>query len=94
MTFTATQMIRNKYQIPIVAHIHSTEIDRSGEINNNKNILEIEKMGVSICDIVIAVSEYTKNLLVEKFNIPPEKIKVVYNANNYQHVQKLNEKRI
>ncbi|KAB8040500.1 glycosyltransferase [Silvanigrella paludirubra] len=92
MTFTATQMIRNKYQIPIVAHIHSTEIDRSGEINNNKNILEIEKMGVSICDIVIAVSEYTKNLLVEKFNIPPEKIKVVYNANNYQHVQKLNEK--
>lgn len=90
MTFTAAKMIREKYQIPIVAHIHSTELDRSGEINNNKNILEIEKMGINISDIVIAVSEYTKNLLIEKFNTASDKIKVVYNANNQQHVNNIN----
>jgi glycogen synthase len=89
MSFTAVKMIKEKNQIPVVVHIHSTEIDRSGEIHNNKNILNIEKMGINIADIVIAVSEYTKNLLVEKFNVPFEKIKVVYNANNAQHTHNL-----
>ena len=85
MSFTAVKMVREKKQIPVVVHIHSTEIDRSGEIHNNINILNIEKMAVNLADIVIAVSEYTRNLLVEKFNVPFDKIKVVYNANNAQH---------
>ncbi|APJ03985.1 glycosyltransferase [Silvanigrella aquatica] len=90
MSFTAVKMIKEATSIPIVAHIHSTEIDRSGEINYNQNILTIEKMGVHLADIVIAVSEYTRNLLVEKFNLPFEKVKVVYNANNAQHKKLLN----
>ncbi len=85
MSFTAVKMVKEKKQIPIVVQIHSTEIDRSGEIHNNQKILSIEKMGINLADIVIAVSEYTRNLLVEKFNVPYEKIKVVYNANNTQH---------
>lgn len=91
MSFTAVKMIKTKYKIPIVAHIHSTEIDRSGILHNNTNILNIEKAGIELADMIIAVSMFTRNLLVEKFHVPIEKIKVVYNANNSQHLPRLNK---
>ncbi len=85
MTFTAANMLKEIYDIPLVVHIHSTEIDRAGELDNNKQILMIEKSGIQLSDLVITVSEFTKNLIVEKFQTPANKIKVVYNASNNQH---------
>ncbi len=85
MTFTAAKMIKEIYNIPLVVHIHSTEIDRAGELDNNKQILMIEQFGIQLSDLVITVSEFTKNLIVEKFKTPANKIKVVYNASNNQH---------
>ncbi len=86
MSFTAIEMLNSKYDIPVVAHIHSTEIDRSGDIHNNRRILAIEKKGLENADMIIAVSNYTKNVIIEKFGIVHKKIKVVYNANNDQHI--------
>lgn len=85
MSFTAAKMIKEFYNIPIVAHIHSTEIDRAGELDNNKQIFLLEKLGIELADLVITVSEFTKNLIADKYNTPIDKIRVVYNANNDQH---------
>lgn len=64
---------------PFVAHIHATEIDRSGE-NPHPVIFAIEKLAFETADKIIAVSEYTKRKIVHHYKIPGNKISVVHNA--------------
>lgn len=64
---------------PLVIHVHATDFDRSGG-NVNPRVYAIERDGMEIADKIIAVSGLTKNIIVEKYGIPAEKIKVVYNA--------------
>lgn len=64
---------------PLIFHIHSTEYDRSAN-NPNPTILKYEKIALEKADKIIAVSKYTKNMLIEKFSINPDKISVVHNA--------------
>jgi glycosyltransferase involved in cell wall biosynthesis len=64
---------------PLVLHIHSLEFDRSGEYVN-QDIYYLERCGMVLCDHVIAVSSYTKNLIIKHYGIDPEKISVVHNA--------------
>jgi glycosyltransferase involved in cell wall biosynthesis len=64
---------------PLIAHIHSTEFDRSGE-NVNQMIYEIERSGMNYADKVIAVSGLTKKIVVERYGIDPEKVEVVHNG--------------
>lgn len=65
---------------PLVVHIHATEFDRTGGSNVNHYIYKIEKEGLEKSDAVIAVSDFTKNKIVEHYGIKQEKIKVVHNA--------------
>ncbi|MFA6270156.1 MAG: glycosyltransferase family 4 protein, partial [Candidatus Paceibacterota bacterium] len=65
---------------PLVAHVHATEFDRSGSDNVNKEIYNIELEGFRRADKIVAVSEWTKNKVVSKYGIKPEKIKVIYNG--------------
>ncbi len=64
---------------PLVLHIHSLEFDRSGE-NVNQDIYYLERCGMMLCDHVIAVSNYTKNLIIKHYGIDPDRISVVHNA--------------
>ena len=64
---------------PLIIHVHATEFDRSGK-NINKSVFEIEKKGMLSADSIIAVSNYTKNTLITKYGILPEKINVVHNG--------------
>ena len=64
---------------PLVVHVHATEFDRSGE-NINQQIYEIEKKGMEMADKVIAVSNFTKNIIVNRYGIDPNKIEVVWNG--------------
>jgi glycogen(starch) synthase len=64
---------------PLVVQIHATEFDRSGAAVN-QNILAIEKYGIEQADRIIAVSYYTKNILVDKYGIDPHKVTVIHNA--------------
>ena len=64
---------------PLILHIHALEFDRSGE-NVNQDIYDIERYGLEAADRVIAVSHYTKNVMIERYGISPEKITVVHNA--------------
>lgn len=69
----------------LVVHVHATEFDRSGGDNINQYVYEIEKKGMEEADAVIAVSNFTKNKIIEKYGIPPEKIKVVHNAVEFEN---------
>jgi glycogen(starch) synthase len=79
MTYPAGMAIANATGKALVVHVHSTEFDRSGE-NVNHRIYSIERQGVHAAQRVIAVSHLTKNILVARYGVPPEKIEVVYNA--------------
>ncbi len=71
-----SKRISNK---PLVYHVHALETDRCG-IHINKEIYDIEKLGLEIADQVVAVSEFTKNNIVNYYHINPNKIDVVHNA--------------
>lgn len=57
---------------PMIAHVHATEFDRSGQTVNQR-VYDIEKAGMEAADKIIAVSQLTKNTIVTKYGIPEEK---------------------
>jgi len=64
---------------PFVLHMHALEFDRSGD-HINRQIYDIERYGMEAADAVIAVSHYTKNMIVSRYGIAPDKVTVVHNA--------------
>jgi glycosyltransferase involved in cell wall biosynthesis len=79
LTYPAAMEAKRISGKPFVAHIHATEIDRSGE-NPHPAIFAIEKLAFEMADRIIAVSEYTKRKIVQHYKIPGNKISVVHNA--------------
>ncbi len=66
---------------PLVAHVHATEFDRcGGPLGVNREVYEIEKAGMEAADVVVAVSQLTKNIIVNNYGIPEGKVQVVYNG--------------
>ena len=64
---------------PLVVHIHATEFDRSGE-NINQSVFDIERKGMEAADRVMAVSNLTKKIVIDRYGIDPAKIVTVHNA--------------
>ncbi|MCB9851128.1 MAG: glycosyltransferase [Phycisphaerales bacterium] len=79
MTFPAAQAISALTGKPFVAHVHSTEFDRSGH-QIDQRIYDIERAGLEHAHRIIAVSYMTRRILMSRYGIPAEKIAVVYNA--------------
>jgi glycosyltransferase involved in cell wall biosynthesis len=73
---------------PLIIHVHATDFDRSGG-NINPAVYAIEREGMETADKIIAVSNYTRQTIIDKYFIPPEKIITVYNA--VEHETQLNE---
>lgn len=65
---------------PLVVHVHATEFDRSGDLYGNPIVHEIEQLALDMADRVIAVSNITKAIIVDKYGIPSERVEVVHNA--------------
>lgn len=80
LTFEAGILAKKNFGIPLIAHVHATEFDRSGMNGGNPLVHEIEREGLLLADKILAVSKNTKNLIHEKYDIPLEKIDVVYNS--------------
>lgn len=79
LTFPAAMMAKQQSGKPLITHIHATEFDRSGfDINNQ--VYDLEKQAMEMADLVIAVSNFTKQTLVERYHIPSSKIVVIHNA--------------
>jgi glycosyltransferase involved in cell wall biosynthesis len=65
---------------PLIVHVHATEFDRCGGPNVNQHVYNVEKWGMEEADRVIAVSELTKQVIVDKYGIPASKVRVVHNG--------------
>jgi glycogen(starch) synthase len=79
MTFPAGITVAAYSGKPLVVQVHSTEFDRSGE-HVNQCVYDIERQGMHAAAKVIAVSNYTRNIVVSRYAVPPEKVEVVYNG--------------
>lgn len=64
---------------PLVIHVHATDFDRSGG-SVNPGVYDIEKQGMEAADKIIAVSNLTRNTIIEKYGISPDKVETIYNA--------------
>lgn len=80
LTFPAGIAAKKITGKPLVVHVHATEYDRAGEKNMDKRIVEIEKKGLQAADRIITVSNWTKEILTDKYYMNPDKIVVVHNG--------------
>ena len=80
LTYEAGVLAKQKFNLPLIAHVHATEFDRAGMHYGNPLIHEVEREGLMLADEIIAVSETTKRIIHEKYHIPLSKISVVYNS--------------
>lgn len=80
LSFPAGLMAKEVSGKPLIVHVHATEFDRTGGMGVNGAVYEIEKRGMEQADGVIAVSQWTKDVIVQYYGIPEEKIEVVHNG--------------
>jgi glycosyltransferase involved in cell wall biosynthesis len=65
---------------PLILHVHATSYDQAGGENVDPDIFKIEQEAFAVADTVVAVSGYTRTLLIERYGVAPEKIEVVHNG--------------
>ncbi|HOB84768.1 MAG TPA: glycosyltransferase family 4 protein [Bacteroidales bacterium] len=64
---------------PLIIHVHATDFDRSGG-SVNPDVYNIEKRGMDAATKIITVSNLTRDIVINKYNIHPDKVETVYNA--------------
>lgn len=79
MTFKAGVRAKEVSGKPLVVHIHATDFDRTGG-HPNQAVYDIERMGMHKADKVIAVSNYTREMISIHYGISKNKVEVVHNA--------------
>lgn len=79
MTFPAGIALAARTGRPLIVQVHSTEFDRSGE-RVNQAVYDVERQGMHAATRVIAVSNYTRNIIIGRYGVPAEKVDVVYNG--------------
>ncbi len=80
LTIEAGVQAKKLTNIPLIVHVHATEFDRAGGSEGNPIVHEIEYQGLLMADRIFAVSNITKQIIVQKYGIPEDKIEVVHNA--------------
>jgi glycogen synthase len=78
MTYAAGIQAKKTSGKPLVIHVHATEYDRSGYLGGP--VFDFEKTGMEAADKIVSVSQWTKDIIVSKYGIAPEKIEVVHNG--------------
>ncbi len=74
---------------PLVLHVHATAYDQAGGGPSDPDIRSIEMEAFRGADSIIAISNYTKNVLHDCYQIPPNKVVVVHNGINLCPIQPL-----
>lgn len=79
LTAMAAATIKKLSGKPMVLHIHSTEYDRAGAFADPR-IVAIERRGMNAADQIIAVSNFTRNIIIERYGQDRDKVVTIYNA--------------
>ena len=80
LTFKAGMIAKQKTGKPLIAHVHATQFDQSAGGSGNPEVRDIEYSALMMADQVFSVSQHTKNVLVNEYGIPTDKIQVVHNS--------------
>jgi glycosyltransferase involved in cell wall biosynthesis len=91
LTFRAALRAREHTGCPLVLHVHSVERDRAGGGTGNPLVREIEGTAFLLADRIVAVSQHTKDMIVEDYDIPADKITVVHNSIEPDDLQPLDD---
>jgi glycogen(starch) synthase len=95
ITFPAALKLKQRSRKPLIVHIHSLESDRVHPGARNM-VYDIELEAMQKADIVIPVSNFTKENIVKYYGIYPDKIQPVHNGvdttANYKTKKDNNEK--
>lgn len=79
LTFPAGLAAKEVSGKPLIVQVHATEYDRAGE-HPDPRVLAIEQEGLDRADKIVAVSNWTKRILVARYHQPEKKIDVVHNG--------------
>jgi len=90
LTYPAGIAAKESSGKPLVIHIHATEFDRTGE-NVNDIVYGIEKEGFEKADKIIAVSNLTRNTVINRYGVDPDKVTTVYNAVDQSMIKEIEE---
>ena len=98
LTFPAGIAAKKKTGKPLIIHVHATDFDRSGGAINPA-VYNIEKHGMEQADCIVCVSNRTRETVINKYNIAPDKVFTVHNGVDFSntsdptiHTPKPNEK--
>lgn len=93
LTYPAGLALKALTGKPLITHIHATEFDRAGGPGDER-IHNIEYSGLSNSDLVVAVSQYTAQIVIDRYRITPHKINIVHNAYSVSPDVSLKRKRL
>lgn len=79
MTMIAGIEIKAKTGKPLVMHIHSLEVDRSGAASKGW-VYQLEKRGMEAADLLMPVSNFTADIIEKHYQINRNKIFPVHNG--------------
>lgn len=65
---------------PLILHVHATAYDQAGGGSADPEIHAIEREAFEHADAIIAVSNHTKNVIVQEHGIDPSKIIPIHNG--------------
>lgn len=65
---------------PLVLHVHATSFDQAGGGNVDPEIYKIEQEAFEEADSIVAISNFTKDIIAEKYNVDASKIIVIHNG--------------
>ena len=94
LTFRAAVRLKERFNCPIILHVHSVESDRAGGKPGNPLIHEIEDTSLHLADRVIAVSEHTKKIIMRDYGLPADAIEVVHNSMNVGELEPLDKENV
>ncbi len=65
---------------PLILHVHATSFDQAASENVDPGIFKIEREAFLAADKVVAVSSWTRDIIINKHGIDPTKVVVVHNG--------------
>lgn len=79
MTMIAGMKIKEQTGKPLVMHIHSLEVDRSGPQSKGW-VYDLEKQGMECADMLMPVSNFTAQNIHQYYGINKNKMSVIHNG--------------
>lgn len=79
-TIPAALALKKATGKPLILHCHITEFDKTGGVHADPEVYAVEHRGFKEADVVIAVSNFVKQRLINNYYVDPAKIRVIYNS--------------